>query len=42
MFDTSIITPAASAQLATADIEAGEYDYHCTVHPFMTGTLIVE
>jgi plastocyanin len=42
MFDTSIITPAASAQLATADIEAGEYDYHCTVHPFMTGKLIVE
>jgi plastocyanin len=42
MFDTSIITPAASAQLATADLEAGEYDYHCSVHPFMTGTLIVE
>jgi plastocyanin len=42
MFDTSIITAAASAQLATADLEAGEYDYHCTVHPFMTGTLIVE
>ena len=42
MFDTSIITPAASAQLATADLEAGEYDYHCTVHPFMTGTLKVE
>ena len=42
MFDTSIITPAASAQLATADLEAGEYDYHCTVHPFMTGKLIVQ
>jgi cytochrome c oxidase subunit 2 len=42
MFDTSIITPAASAQLATADIEAGEYDYHCAVHPFMTGKLIVQ
>jgi plastocyanin len=42
MFDTSIITPAASAQLATADLEAGEYDFHCTVHPFMTGKLIVQ
>jgi cytochrome c oxidase subunit II len=42
MFDTSIINAAASAQLATADIEAGEYDYHCAVHPFMTGTLKVE
>jgi plastocyanin len=42
MFDTSIITPAASGQLATADLEAGEYDYHCTVHPFMTGKIIVQ
>ena len=42
MFDTSIINAAGSAQLATADLEAGEYDYHCTVHPFMTGTLKVE
>jgi cytochrome c oxidase subunit II len=42
MFDTSIINAAASAQLATTDLEAGEYDYHCAVHPFMTGTLKVE
>jgi len=42
MFDTSIITPAGSAQVATADLEAGEYDFHCAVHPFMTGTLRVE
>ena len=42
MFDTSIINAAASAQLATADLEAGEYDFHCAVHPFMTGTLKVE
>src|SRR5918995_430435 len=42
MFDTSIINAAASAQIATADLEAGEYDYHCSVHPFMTGTLKVE
>jgi plastocyanin len=42
MFDTSIINAAASAQLATADLEAGEYDYHCAVHPFMTGKLIVQ
>jgi cytochrome c oxidase subunit II len=42
MFDTSIITPAASAQVATADLEAGEYDFHCAVHPFMTGKIIVQ
>jgi plastocyanin len=42
MFDTSIINAAASAQLATTDLEAGEYDYHCAVHPFMTGKIIVQ
>jgi plastocyanin len=42
MFDTSIINGAGTAQLATADLEAGEYDYHCAVHPFMTGKLIVQ
>ena len=42
MFDTSIINAAASAQLATADLEAGEYDYHCAVHPFMTGKITVQ
>jgi cytochrome c oxidase subunit 2 len=42
MFDTSIIIAAGSAQLATADLEAGEYDYHCAVHPFMTGKIIVQ
>src|SRR5215216_7200193 len=42
MFDTSIITPAGSAQVATADLEAGEYDFHCAVHPFMTGKIIVQ
>jgi cytochrome c oxidase subunit II len=42
MFDTSIINAAASAKLSTTDLEAGEYDYHCTVHPFMTGKIIVQ
>src|SRR5919107_111971 len=42
MFDTSIINAAGSAQIATADLKAGEYDFHCAVHPFMTGTLKVE
>jgi cytochrome c oxidase subunit 2 len=41
-FDTSIINAAASARLKTANLQAGEYDFHCSVHPFMTGKLKVE
>jgi cytochrome c oxidase subunit II len=41
-FDTSIINPGASAKLVTANLQAGEYDFHCTVHPFMTGKIIVQ
>jgi len=42
LFDTSIINGGESAVMETADIEPGTYNYYCTVHPYMTGTLIVE
>jgi plastocyanin len=42
LFDTSIIMPAATAQIDTASVEAGDHPFHCTVHPFMTGTLTVQ
>ena len=42
LFDTSIIMPAATAQIDTATVEAGDHPFHCTVHPFMTGTLTVQ
>ena len=42
LFDTSIIMPAATAQIDTASLEAGDHPFHCTVHPFMTGTLTVQ
>jgi cytochrome c oxidase subunit II len=41
-FDTSIINAAASARLMTANLQAGEYDFHCSVHPFMMGKIIVQ
>ena len=41
-FDTSIVNVGASAKLETADLQAGEYDFHCAVHPFMMGKIIVQ
>jgi plastocyanin len=42
LFDTSIMMAGATAEIETSAIEPGEYPFHCTVHPFMTGTLIVQ
>jgi cytochrome c oxidase subunit 2 len=41
-FDTSIVNVGASAKVATANLEPGEYDFHCAVHPFMMGKIIVQ
>jgi len=46
-FDTSIIRPGTPdepkrVEIVTANLEAGEYDFHCAVHPFMTGSLVVK
>jgi plastocyanin len=41
-FDTSIINGGESGRLMTANLEAGEHDFHCAVHPFMTGKIIVQ
>jgi plastocyanin len=41
-FDTSIIAPSASAQISTASLKAGEFPFHCDLHPYMTGTLKVQ
>jgi plastocyanin len=42
LFDTSIINAKGSGEIVTADMKPGEYPYHCSVHPYMTGTLIVQ
>jgi len=41
-FDTSIVNVGASAKVATANLEPGEYDFHCAVHPFMMGKITVQ
>jgi cytochrome c oxidase subunit 2 len=41
-FDTSLINGGESATLSLAQVAAGQYDYHCMVHPYMTGKLTVQ
>ena len=41
-FDTSIISPSASAKISTASLKPGEHPFHCDLHPYMTGTLKVQ
>lgn len=39
VFDSDIL--AKSASFSWVPEEAGEYDYYCTLHPFMTGKVVV-
>ena len=39
-FDTGDIDPGSSATLKLS--KAGTYRYHCSIHPFMHGTLVVK
>jgi plastocyanin len=39
-FDTGDINPGSSATITVA--KAGSYPYHCSIHPFMHGTLTVK
>jgi plastocyanin len=41
-FDTSLINGGESATLSLAQVAAGQYDYYCMVHPYMTGKLTVQ
>jgi plastocyanin len=42
LFDTSLINGGESATLSLAQVTTGQYDYHCMVHPYMTGKLNVQ
>jgi plastocyanin len=39
-FDSGTVQPGASASIHVPG--TGTYAYHCTIHPFMTGTLVVK
>ena len=41
-FDTSIIEPAATADIETTNLTLGDYPFHCAVHPYMTGKVVVQ
>ena len=38
-FDTGDLDPGSSKSVTVA--KAGKYPYHCTIHSFMHGTLVV-
>jgi plastocyanin len=42
IFDTSIINGGEYKVLETADIDPAKYDFYCSVHPYMVGTLTVQ
>jgi plastocyanin len=41
-FDSGIMDPGATFSLKTSNIDAGQYDFYCMVHPYMTGKLQVK
>jgi plastocyanin len=41
-FDTDIMLGKATFELETAGLDAGDYDYFCIIHPYMTGKLTVK
>ena len=42
LFDSSIINAGSTAQISTAKLDPGDYPFHCTIHPYMTGLLKVQ
>jgi plastocyanin len=41
VFDSGLINPADTWLLNSAEIAPAEYEYYCTLHPFMVATLVV-
>jgi nitrite reductase (NO-forming) len=42
LFDTDILGPGQSSENIPISSDAGTYDYHCTLHPYMRGQLTIE
>ena len=42
LFDTKIINAGDSSKIVTTGMKPGKYPFHCSVHPYMTGTLTVQ
>ncbi|MDE1861729.1 MAG: cupredoxin domain-containing protein [Thaumarchaeota archaeon] len=40
-FDSGLIAPGKTFSLDTSKLNGTEYDYMCTVHPYMTGKIII-
>ena len=41
-FDSSLISEGETYSLDTTNLDAGEYEYLCIVHPWMISTLVIE
>jgi plastocyanin len=41
VFDSGLINPVETWLLNSAEIAPAEYEYYCTLHPFMVATLVV-
>jgi plastocyanin len=41
-FDTSYVAANQQSKPITMPTEPGEYPYFCTLHPFLTGTVVVQ
>ena len=41
-FDSSLISEGETYSLDTTNLEVGEYEYLCIVHPWMIATLVIE
>jgi len=42
IFDSGFLMEGQKYSVAAADLGKGEYNYYCTIHPYMTSTVTVE